>query len=184
MAHEVKGIWFASGRAFLAANYDEATYRSLLRDMGEWAPVLDEPDHSEWYPEAALQNMLRAIDTSLARGRAEDFTSIMRRSTHYGIGKFFRILMRLGSAGFVLRKVPVMWSRIRRGPGGPTVDSEPERSIVRYRDFPYFDDRLYRLLTVGSLQGLVETSTGRIPVVNVLEHGRTHLDVEVIHPSG
>lgn len=183
MPHEVKGIWFASGRAFLVANYDEATYRGLLREMGEWAPVLDEPDHSEWYPEAALQTMLRAIDTSLAHGDSDAFTTIMRRSTHHGIGKFFRILMRLGSAAFVLRKVPVMWARIRRGPGGPTVDSELERSIVRYGDFPYFDDPLYRLLTVGSLQGLVETSTGQIPVVNVLEHGPAHLDVEVIHPT-
>ena len=60
-----------------------------------------------------------------------------------------------------------------------TVDADETRAIVRYRQFPYFDDRNYQLLALGTLRPLATLCGGTNPRAEVLDVGTDRLDVEV-----
>jgi hypothetical protein len=149
--------------------------------MGEHGQLLEDAIASEWYPEEALQAALQALRTELAGDNDPRFAAVVRDMVGSGIGRFFRLMLQLGSARFVLRKVPVLWDRVQRGPGSVTVDDRPDRAVLHYRSFPYFSDPNYPLMTGASLQAMVEASIGRLPDVNVLGRGHDWLDIEVVH---
>ena len=179
---EVKGLWFASARAYLLDEFGVEALDGVTAAMGEHADILREPDHNLWYPEAALAEMLAAMDEVLCDGDEERFIEVIVGASTQGIGRFFRLLMGLGSTRFLLKKVPTLFHWIRRSNARVEVDSSPERSLIHYRDFPWLEDHRYRLMTVGTLRGMIEISTGKTPEIRIVDQGPSHLSVEVLHP--
>ena len=177
---EVKGVWFVTARAWVAGHGEDALGRVLLGMDPEWRPALTDPLTSGWYAEEALQQALRAMRRELSLEREHDFLRAMRECTEIGISRFFRALVRLSSPPFVLRQVPTMWRQIRRGAGRVEVETLAGRSIIHYREFPYFDDENYRLLTRGSLEALTSlTAPGRTVRAEILGFWREALDVSI-----
>jgi len=180
---EVKGLWFASTRSYLRRVGGDDLLETLAVQMPKHADALREPVVGAWYPEAALHELLEALWQTSGRDR-EVFVDHCTKATHEGVGKFFKILISLGSPGFVLRKVPVMWGRLRRGDRCEIVVTPGQgESVVAYRRFPWFRHEVYHLMTEGSLRGLVEMSTGKLPRTEVLESGIEHVVVRVTHPQ-
>ncbi len=179
---EVKGMWFASARDYLQEHHGPDTLERVIQSMGSHGEVLRDPDHNLWYPEAALAAMLAVLDEVLCQGDGERFIESIVGASTQGIGRFFRLLMGLGSTRFLLKKVPTLFHWIRRCNARVEVDSSPERTLIHYRDFPWFEDERYRWMTVGTLRGMVEISTGKTPQIHVLDAGPSHLSVEVVHP--
>ncbi len=93
--------------------------------------------------------------------------------------RFFQALLKLTSPSFLLRQTPVLWSYVRRNQGNLTVETTEERAVVRYRDFPYFDDFRYRLLALGTLRPLATLCGGTDPKAHELGYGKDWLDVEI-----
>ena len=89
----------------------------------------------------------------------------MEGCTEIGVSRFFRVLLRLSTPGFVLRQVPTMWRHIRRGRGEVRVREEDGAFVLEYSDFPWFADPLYEHLTVGSVRALVRIATGKAPTI-------------------
>ena len=174
---EVKGAWFVSARTYLAAEPD-ALERVLAEVPALHREALAEPSASRWYPEAALQETLGAFRRTRCRDVA-GFVDMIDACTVIGTSRFFRALLSLSTPAFVLRRVPAMWKQIRRGQGAVTVTTEEGEARLAYRDFPYFDDENYRLLTVGSLRAVVRISTGAAPIVQIADATKTSLDVTV-----
>ena len=180
MPSEVKGAWFVTARRFLESHDSPGALEQVLSRMAaEHRAVLADPLGSAWYPEAALQELLAALFETIAERDMVQFEDLMRRSTHEGIGRFFRMLISLGSFRFIMRNVPTMWRRIRRGMGKVEVHFEDEDrvAIVAYSEFPYFDDPLYRALTLGSLRGMAEVAAGEDVELSVDASGPDHLTV-------
>ncbi len=142
--------------------------------------ILLDPLPGEWYPEAALGELLAAVRAELTDGSAEAFVQVIEDVTLDGVGRFFRLVLALASPGFVLRKVPVLWHRMRRGVGRVDVEAVHDRVVLRYRTFPYFDDENYRLMTVGTLRGVYRAAGAATPQVQILDWGPDRLDVEVL----
>ena len=72
-----------------------------------------------------------------------------------------------------------MWRQIRRGAGRVEVETLPGRCLIRYREFPYFDDPNYVLLTRGSLEALTRLCTGKPVVARIVAQDASSLDVEI-----
>ena len=104
--------------------------------------------------------------------------------TEHGISRFFKVLLRLTTPQFVLKQVPTLWRQMRRGCGAVDVVVEENVVTVRYSDFPYFGDRRYRLLTEGTLRGLIRVATKRKAVLRISDFGADWLDVRIIMPAG
>jgi hypothetical protein len=179
-ASEVKGLWFVVARRYLIDRHDPDLPRRLaaLVDPALSAAILD-PMRSAWYPEAALQQFMAAFDELVTHGDRKRLMATFEECTLQGVHRFFQALLRLTSPGFLLRKTPVLWHCVRRGAGSVTVDADETRAIVRYRDFPYFDDRNYQLLALGTLRPLATLCGGTNPRAEVLDVGTDRLDVEV-----
>lgn len=178
---EVKGLWFASTRAYLHGEGGDALLETLAAQMYRHADVLREPVVGAWYPEAALHELLESLWHWTGRDRVA-FVDHTAGATHQGVGKFFKILISLGSPNFVLRKVPVMWGRLRRGDTAEIeVEPGPVETLVSYRRFPWFRHEVYQLMTLGSLRGVVEMSTGRTPQLELVDAGLEHVSVLVRH---
>jgi hypothetical protein len=178
----VKGIWFASASGWIRKHHgDAALARVDARMPLGFRGLLRDPMPSEWYPEAALGLMLAAARAELTDGTVPTFVTLLEEITLEGVGRFFRLVLSLTSARFVLKKVPVMWSRLRRGAGSVTVEVRDDAVVVRYRDFPHFDDENYRWMTVASLQGICRATGSRAPRAEIERWTMDALDVNV-HP--
>jgi hypothetical protein len=181
---EVKGVWFASAHNFLLDELGADRLEAVVKAMAPaHREALQRPASFEWYPEGALQDMLNALFEVECSNDRELFEDLMRRCTRMGVSRFFRVLVSLGSFRFVTSKVPVMWGRIRLGAGEVEVDflSDPERARVSYSNFPWFSDPLYRLMTRGSLAGVVELCIGHTPELIDVDGGPSHYTVDIVN---
>ena len=182
---QVKGVWFTTARRYVLERHGDDTLARVAEEMPEaMRAALTAPLASLWYSEEALQQGMQAIHRVVADGDSDRFVAIMQACTELGVSHFFRALIRLGTPAMVLRKVPAMWSLIRRGPAARiAVDADAVRAVVSYADFPYFDDPNYRSLTVGSLRAVTWICARRVPRVEIVSHARDALSVIVSYGS-
>ncbi len=180
MPSEVKGVWFVTARSYIERQFGSDTLDRIVDSIPrEYRGAIEEPLASTWYPEEALQQALSAMHVELANADDKRFVEIVEESTREGVTRFFRVLLRVSTPGFVLRRVPTMWKQIRRGAGKVEVTVTDGDIVIEYTEFPYFEDKLYRLLTLGSLRGLVELATHRGADIQILDHGPSHCTVVV-----
>jgi hypothetical protein len=177
---EVKGLWFVVGRRYVLEQHGAAALRECIALLGErHGSVLESPLASQWYPEEALQQVLGVLDLVVARSDPEEFVRIVESCSLIAINHFFRTLLRLVPPVTMLRKIPTMWTLIRRGVGRVVVEAEGHQAIVRYSEFPYFGDVHYRLLTVGAIRALLTLSGATTGSVEILSHAEDTLTVRV-----
>ncbi len=179
---EVKGLWFVVARRYIVDHHDPALPYEMasLVDPSLKEVILD-PMRSAWYPEAALQQFMAAFDELVTHGDHKRLVAAFEECTLQGVHRFFQALLRLTSPDFLLRKTPTLWSYVRRGQGTLSVETDERRAVVRYRDFPYFDDARYRLLALGTLRPLATLCGGTTPRAEVLDYGKEWLDVRVTY---
>jgi hypothetical protein len=122
---------------------------------------------------------MRAFDQEVTHGDRRRLLAAFEECTLNGVHRFFQALLKLTSPSFLLRQTPVLWSYVRRNQGNLTVETTEERAVVRYRDFPYFDDFRYRLLALGTLRPLATLCGGTDPKAHELGYGKDWLDVEI-----
>jgi hypothetical protein len=146
--------------------------------------VILDPMRSAWYPEAALQQFMRAFDELITRGDRRRLVAVFEECTLQGVHRFFQALLRLTTPDFLLKKTPVLWNFVRRNCGFVTVEADVNGAIVRYREFPYFDDRNYQLLALGTLRPLATLCGGTNPRADILDVGKDWLDVEIRFHGG
>ena len=182
--HEVKGLFFVVARKHLMDRYGVESIRAMAEVMSpKHREAMLQPMHSEWYAEEALQEALGAFHEVVARGRDEEVLTSLAACTVDGVNRFFQVLLGMASPSFLLRKCPVLWRFARRGPSTVTVEADEERAVVSYRDFPYFDDRNYRLMMEGTLRGVAGLGQPRGGLhVKSVHWDKGSLDVEVLYP--
>jgi hypothetical protein len=182
VASEVKGIWFVATREYALEVHGQRTFEQLLDQTPQkFRDVYAAPITSAWYPEEALQEVLSILHELVAQGNDARFERIVEGCTEKGIHRLFQMLLRVSSPGFVLRMVPTMWRQLRRGAGHVDVEQHEGHAIVRYSEFPWFNDRLYRILTTGSLRAVVRGSAPAGARIEVLDHGRDSLVVRIAY---
>jgi hypothetical protein len=177
---EVKGLWFVVARRYLIDRHDpDLPFRMARRVDPELRAAILEPLRSAWYPEACLQQLMRSFDELVTRGDRRRLLATFEDCTLQGVHRFFQALLRLTEPDFLLRKTPVLWNFVRRNQGSVSVEADGQRAIVRYVDFPYFDDVRYRLLALGTLRPLATLCGGTNPRAEEVGFGRDWLTVEV-----
>ena len=179
---EVKGLWFTVARRYLLERYGQETVDACIARLGErHGAVLAEPLPSQWYPEEALQQTLAVLDVVVSHGDQALYVSIIEECSLLAVHHFFRALLRLVPPATMLRKVPTMWSLIRRGAGKVAVDADEHHGVVRYSEFPYFDDVNYRLLTLGAIRSLMTLCGAEHARVELVGHTADSLIVDVVY---
>jgi hypothetical protein len=180
MESEIKGVWLVTARSWVLHHHGSSMLERIAGHIEpELRSALTDPLTSTWYPERVLAQALKGLREEVAHGSADEFRTVMESCTALGVSTFFRVLLRLSSPRFVLRQVPTMWRQIRRGSGRVEVTDENGKITIRYREFPWFDDVNYRLLTVGSLTALLRVCTRRTPRIRIQAHGIDWLDIVV-----
>ncbi len=177
---EVKGLWFTVGRRYLVERCGQAVFDECVERLGErHGPVLADALPSEWYPEETLQQTLAVLDVVVARGDQAAYVDMLEECSLLAVHHFFRALLRLVPPATMLRKVPTMWGLIRRGAGRVTVEADETQAVVRYEEFPYFDDVHYRLLTLAAIRSLMTLCGTRHAQVTLAAHTHDSLTVHV-----
>lgn len=182
---QVKGLTFLTARKHFIAQLGEEGFGELIDPLDdELCALFTEAELNGWYPESQLRTFIYRVHGHLANGDDERFMELARDLALAGISRFFRMLMNLASARFVLRKVPVVWTRLRRGPA--TLEAEVTddgRVLVHYRDYCYSDDAVYRLLSVANCQALVVAATGKVPVSEVETFDANSMTLSFVLPQ-
>src|ERR1700722_1049848 len=159
--------------------HPELPYRVAEHVAPELREAILDPMRSAWYPEACLQEFMRAFDQEVTHGDRKRLLATFEECTLNGVHRFFQALLKLTSPDFLLKKTPVLWNYVRRNQGSVSVEADENRAIVRYVDFPYFDDARYRLLALGTLRPLATLCGGTSPRAEEVGYGKDWLTVEV-----
>lgn len=177
---EVKGLWFTVGRRYVLENHGEEMLAECVARLGDrHGPVFADPLSSAWYPEETLQQTLGVLSVVLAHGDNDRYVRIIEECSLLAVHHFFRALLRLVPPATMLRKIPTMWSLIRRGAGRVVVDADETHAVVQYSDFPFFDDLNYRLLTLAAIRSLMTLCGALEARVELGPHTRDSLRVDV-----
>lgn len=180
-AHEIKGSAFVTLERWLTRHVESERLDAFWRSLGADAANVRGAAASQWFPEGLHQEVLRALDETIAGGDVVRFDEIIHECTLAGVHAFANIILAMSSPAFVLRRTPTLWGVLRRGPATLTVDQDRGSSRLHYRAFPYMGDARYRYYFKALLAALVKPSLGRRPDVVLLDHGHDWLDVEVRH---
>jgi len=179
---EVKGLWFTVGRKYILETYGQETLDVCVARLGErHGAVLAEPLSSAWYPEETLQQTLGVLHVVVAGEDTELYVRMVEECSLLAVHHFFRALLRLVPPATMIRKVPKMWTLIRRGAGHVTVEADETHAVVRYSEFPYFDDVNYRLLTLGAVRSLMTLCGARQARIELAAHTHDSLAVDVAY---
>ena len=181
-APEVKGVWFVTARRHILQQHGEDTLHAVAQTLSAaHRPMLLEPLASAWYAEEVFQEMMKAVMYALADGDEARFSRFIEECTELGVNTFFRILLRITSIGFLMRKMPALSKQYRRNDSICTVEEDAAGATLRWKAFPFLFDRNYRLFTVGTLVKTGELCTGVRPTGEVLEHGRDTMTVRITY---
>jgi hypothetical protein len=176
----LKGTWFVTSRRYLAERHGEAVLQQVIDRMApEHGAILADPLASEWYPEDASLDMLTVFLEHLCNRNPERYDALIEESTTFGIGRFFRVLLKLGTPGFILKQAPTFWKQLRRGPGTMTVQAEGKVHRVRYAQFPFLRYDAYRLCFPAQLRALGSVSASSPPAVTVVTVDDNSITLEV-----
>ena len=179
---QAKGVWFATAHRQVLADYGDDGLAAVARHMGdELAPAIVDPIVSAWYPETTFQRAMTAVGETVCGNDPERFVDFIEACTASGINRFLRIILALTSPAYLLGKMPVFWARHRLHNGKLEVDVSERAARLHYSEFPFFDDRHYRLFVRGVLRKTVEVASGKRPDVTVRDYGKDRLVVDVFY---
>lgn len=177
---EVKGAWFVTARRVILDQHGVGGLARVRASLGEdHAGSLAAPVASAWYPEAALQRALEAVNVDLCGGDPERLSAFVEACTVVGINRFLRAVLSLSSPAYVLAKMPTFWSRHRRNNGKLVVDIAARTSRLSYTGFPFFDDPTYRIFIRAIIRRTMEITSGERPEVTVRDYARDRLTLDV-----
>jgi hypothetical protein len=167
---QVKGFAFETMRLHLTKEFGEEAWEALMDALPRQTQVVfREAEIAEWYAEAEMRRFIHVLYEQLAERDDERFKAIARGVALAGVNRFFRMILSLASARFVLRKVPVFWQRIRQGPAVLVTELAADgRVLIHYQGFRYCRDPICRLLSIANCQALVLAATGKVPAGEVI----------------
>ncbi len=176
---EVKVLTFITMRSFVPRRMGEDAYASMRAGLSpETLASFDLEDPGEWVPEAHMHEVMRWVYDQMLESDDDAYLEFARDLAKAGISRFLRIFLSLASERFVLSKIPTVWKRLRRNAG--QVSSEHADGIIRlsYDGFPFFGDRVYRLLSLANCEALVFAATKRLPLGAVKHWSKSSMILE------
>jgi hypothetical protein len=178
----VKGVWFVTARRHLLELEGDTAVQAVARAMKpDNAPVLLEPLPSEWYAEDIFQDALGAVMEVHAHHDPDVFIRFIEACTVLGVTTFFRVILRITSPAYLMRKMPALSRQYRRNDWVCEVEADDERAVLSWRNAPYLGDRNYRLYTAAMMAKCSELCTGKRPTVTVAGHGPDWMKLQVVY---
>jgi hypothetical protein len=175
----VKGVWFVTARRYILEQHGEAELHAVAACMHQdHRAILLEPMASTWYHEDALSDAFHGVMREIARDDPREFARFIEDCTVLGVNAFFRILLRMTSAAFLLRKMPVLTRQYRRNDWTTEVHADDHHASIRYGNCPYLDDSLYRLYAQALLVKVCELGSGKRPRCEITSHSPTSATFE------
>jgi hypothetical protein len=179
-ASRIKGLVFVTCRRFVEENYGQEGYERVVSGLGpEARAAFDEPAVSELYPEAHMHAFVTRMYTVLAEGDDEAFCDMIRGIARMGISKFFRLILSLTSPVFVVKRIPLLFKRLREGPAELQIELDSAHIVVHYDKFPWCGDPIYRLTSMANIQAAVEATGAACPRVTVSECSSTSMSLVI-----
>ena len=181
---QVKGLTFITARRHFIEKIGEPAFEELIAPLDpRIQDLFVNAELNQLCAEADMRAFMHRVYRVLAKEDDEAFCEIARELALAGVSRFFRVLMNLASARFVLKKVPVVWARLRVGPATLRTEVEEDRIRIIYSDFVYCFDRVYRLLSMSNCQALVLAATGKVPVSRIVEWDSSSMCLEFLLPG-
>lgn len=180
MTPEVKGVWFVTARRHILEKFGEQKLAEVVAALPEeLGHVLAEPLASAWYHEDVLQKVLAATMRVVCENDPERFCAFIEACTLLGVHAFFRVLLRIPSTAFLMRKMPVLSRQYRRNDSDCVVEASATEATLRYTNMPYFRDRNYRLYALSMLIKTAELCSRVRPEGEILGHTADSLTVRI-----
>ncbi len=140
--------------------------------------TLDVAEPGAWVREEMMFDAMNTIFEVGYEGDEARFSAFLRTVAAAGISRFLKIFLSLTSPGFALRRIPAVWSHLRRDAGCVKASRCPRGVRLQYTGFPFFGAPAYRLLSVANCQALVEAGSGSIPNASVVDWTDDSLQLE------
>lgn len=112
----VKGTLMAARRRFVAARYgDDASERVRAALEGRARELYDNAISFSWYPLTEMVEIDRAILSQVMDGDLRAFDAFGEEVALHDLPTIYRVLLRVGSPGFLLKRAQVAYGAYFRG---------------------------------------------------------------------
>lgn len=173
---EVKGLVLETVRDYVLDKYGKKKWNELMYLLPRrTSEVFESPEITEWYPESEMRRFTHLAHELLADDDDQKFMALTHAVALSGINRFFRMIPTLTSNRFVLRQIPTLFRRIRRGTATVKTETKGNMVLIHYEDYRYCRDRMYRMMALASCQAATFAATGNTPLGEVSRWDRSSM---------
>ena len=145
---QVKSLTFVTLRNELQTRFVQEVGQQASRRLWDaFLPAtrttLESAEPGEWIDEVIMLDVMRCLLEVGFEGDDVRYSSFLRAVGAAGVSRFLKIFLSLTSASFVLRRIPTVWSHLRRNAGIVTTTRHAGGVRLLYTGFPVL--RLSRL---------------------------------------
>ena len=145
---QVKSLTFVTLRNELQTRFVQEVGQQASRRLWDaFLPAtrttLESAEPGEWIDEVIMLDVMRCLLEVGFEGDDVRYSSFLLAVGAAGVSRFLKIFLSLTSASFVLRRIPTVWSHLRRNAGIVTTTRHAGGVRLLYTGFPVL--RLSRL---------------------------------------
>ncbi len=160
--HEVKGTLLGARARYVREEYGDAALEELKQAVApEAREYLDKaPLPFAWYPLSLLVEIDRQIALGPMQGDLDKMQIFGDRIARYDLKTIYKVLFKLGTPGFVLKRIGTVYGMYLKGGSAHTEVLGDHEARVSYRNayYPYY---LCKYGMSGWLSASVDLSGGR-----------------------
>jgi hypothetical protein len=135
---KIKGSGFAPTLEHIQTVYGEARLEQVLARLpGDGRQTLLNALASGWYPVELVGEFMAAIHAELSSEDPQIIRHISRESAKATFGRIYRLFIKMGTPGFIIRRVASVWRTIVSTGTLAVVDQGDHHLVVRLTEFPY-----------------------------------------------
>ena len=169
---QVKSLTFVTLRHVLFSSFVDERGDKVLSAVWdeldlEARTTLQSAEPGGWVDEHLMLNVMETVLQTGFGGDSAAYLDFVRGLAAAGISRFLKVFLSLTSARFALRRVPVVWSHMRRNAGTVDVAREEDGIRLTYVGFPFFAHEAYRLLSAANCEALAQAAAGKAPHARV-----------------
>ena len=159
----VKGSALKARVTYVQERADDATFKRFVAQLAPGTRALVEGGvlATEWYPFECFMNLCETADATLGAGDLESCVEMGRYACELNLTTLYKLLFRVGSVGFILKRARVAWRTTYDSGELRVVDEAPGFVRMQVEDWPE-PRRAHCLSVLGWMLRAVELSGGKV----------------------
>jgi len=177
---KIKGIALVASRDYLIKKFGINRVKKAVSTLSkEYQKYILKPIATEWYPEDVIVESFRTIQREFKIHSKVEVEETIKEGTLFLINRYLRKFIKIDDPEHYICLIPATWSFLHDTGDVQILEKSSNRVKLKYIDFPYINDPLYKRVILGTLLSALKASGAvKVNIINIRE-GDNELEVEI-----